>query len=52
MVFDKILEEPWREGGIGDGGIFNGENGGVLREEEMFGGYLKECGNGVETGSS
>lgn len=52
VVVDKIPEQPWREGGVGDGGVFNGEDGGVLSGEEVFRGDLKERGNGVESGSS
>lgn len=35
MVVKEVFHEPWREGEVGDGGVFDGKDGGIfMRRKE------------------
>lgn len=52
VELEDLLEEPWVEGGVSEGRVFDGEDGGVLRREEEWRRASEEVGHDGEPSSS
>lgn len=52
VVEEEVLEEPRWVGGVGNGAILDGEDGGIWGRKEDFGDDLEDGGDDVESGFS
>lgn len=49
VVVEEVLEESRGERGVGNSGVFDGEDSGVSSKREDFGGDLEDGGEDVES---